>query len=190
MDLATRNDIPDLLNSLCLRGQGVEVGVKEGRCSAHLLQHWAGERLISVDPWQEQDREAYRDMANVRQPQHDLYYRRTMARLARYRDRSTIWRMTSEEAAAQVPPRGLEFVYLDARHDYSSVMQDLELWIPKLLPGAVFAGHDYIDGVFPGVGEFGVRSAVNEFFGRRSLPVHSTRDDGPFVSWIVRLPDQ
>ncbi|MBT3267773.1 class I SAM-dependent methyltransferase [Candidatus Poribacteria bacterium] len=188
MALATRDDLPALLNSLGLRGRAVEVGVQEGRYSAHILEHWEGTHLTSVDPWMADAADAYRDVANVGQAEHDLYHRRTVARLARYRERSAIWRMTGEDAAGRIAHASLDFVYLDARHDYVSVLQDLELWLPTLRPGAVFAGHDYIDAVFPKLGEFGVKSAVDGFFARLGLTVHSTRDDAPFVSWIVEMP--
>lgn len=176
MHCPTREDLPTLLNSLGLCGCGVEVGVQEGRFSAHILERWHGKRLISVDPWETQDADAYQDIANVSQTRHDLYYRRTMARLSRYGERSSIWRTTSEEAAGRVSAASLDFVYLDARHDYESVVADLELWRPALRPGAVFAGHDYLDGTFPKVGEFGVKAAVDEFFARAThRPRHTRR---------------
>ena len=101
--------------------------------------------------------------------------------------RSTIWRQTSTEAAKRVPHHSLDFVYIDARHDYASVMEDLEAWFDKVRPGGIFAGHDYIDGMFP-AGEFGVKSAVDKFFAQRGIAVFATSNDGPFVSWMVQIP--
>ena len=83
-------------------------------------------------------------------------------------------------------------MYLDARHDYDSVKQDLEHWFDKIRAGGIFAGHDYLDEV-RGSGEYGVKSAVDEFFAARGLPVRSTYVDarfreGPPPSWLVEIP--
>ena len=39
----------------------------------------------------------------------------------------------------------LDFIYIDARHDYKAVWDDLEAWFPKLRKGGLFSGHDYVD---------------------------------------------
>lgn len=35
-------------------------------------------------------------------------------------------------------------IYVDARHDYCGVMDDLNAWWPKLREGGLAAGHDYV----------------------------------------------
>jgi hypothetical protein len=95
--------------------------------------------------------------------------------------------MTSVEAAAQIPPASLDFAYLDGRHDYESVKEDLEAWYDKVRPGGILAGHDYLDGVLP-EGVFGVKSAVDEFFAAKRLPVRTTYVDTPWISWYVEIP--
>jgi hypothetical protein len=181
--LAKRNDLPLLLNARGLLGCGVEVGVKAGVFSERLLADWRGRHLISVDPWAESD-EGYVNLDNVAQDVHDGFYAETLGRLERFGARSSVWRMIGEEAAARIPHHSLDFVYLDARHDYESVRADLAAWHPKLRPGGILAGHDYIDGVFEN-GEFGVRSAVDEFAAARSLAVRATFMDSPWNTWFV-----
>jgi hypothetical protein len=100
--------------------------------------------------------------------------------------------MTSVEAATKIPDHSLDFVYIDARHDYESVKEDVEAWCSKVRPGGIMAGHDYVDGDLP-EGEFYVKSAVDEFFGEREIPVHGT--EGPsavesFPTWIVEVPEE
>ncbi|MBJ7330554.1 MAG: class I SAM-dependent methyltransferase [Solirubrobacteraceae bacterium] len=180
-------EVGHLLNSRGLVGLGVEVGVKRGRTSEAILEAWSGRRLISIDPWAEAPAEEYHDTSNVVQAEHDGFYAMTQERLARFGDRSEIWRMTGMEGAKRVEDRSLDFAFIDARHDYASVIEDLEAWYPKMKPGAVFAGHDYFDGDLPG-GDFGVRRAVDEFFGARGIPVASTFGDRPWLSWVVEVP--
>lgn len=182
-----RDELPLLLNARGLFGCGVEVGVKQGEFSAHLLQHWAGRHLISVDPWLSDAAEAYVDIANVPQDQQEQFHRETVARLAPFGERSTIWRATSVDAAAVIPRHSLDFVYLDARHDYASVLEDIAAWADKVRPGGILAGHDYIDGHFS-AGVFGVRSAVDAYFAELGLPVYATLLDEPWLTWMVEMP--
>lgn len=139
----SRDEIPELLNRRGLLGDAVEIGVKAGRYSELLLSSWRGRRLVSVDPWLAADPEAYVDRANVAQDQHERYCEQTKRRLARHGPRSEIWRLTSTQAAQRVARASLDFVYIDARHDYASVLEDLEAWFPRVRPGGIIAGHDY-----------------------------------------------
>jgi hypothetical protein len=186
--LPTRVELPELLNRRGLLGRGAEVGVKLGFFSDHLLSQWRGQQLISIDPWLHDDPDSYVDTGNVQQGEQETYYRTTLDLLAKYGERSSVWRMTSLEAAERIADNELDFVYIDARHDYHSVREDLETWLPKVRPGGILAGHDYLDGEFP-EGRFGVKSAVDEVFGRYGLTVHSTFQDTPWISWVVALPD-
>jgi hypothetical protein len=38
----------------------------------------------------------------------------------------------------------LDYIYIDGNHDYDHAKQDLKLWWPKLRPGGLMAGHDYL----------------------------------------------
>jgi Methyltransferase domain len=197
-----RDSLPFLLNQRGLKGVGVEVGVKRGRFSETILRGWRGRKLISVDAWLEAPADEYMDVGNAPQEEHEQFYRETIERLARFGDRSEVWRTTSVEAAARMERGSLDFVYIDARHDYDSVKEDLDAWFDKLRPGGVIAGHDYVDGDF-GLGVFGVKSAVDEFFGERGLTVRQTYVEdarpgmpppgermrgGKLPSWLVELP--
>jgi hypothetical protein len=190
--IPSRDELPALLNARGLHGRGAEIGVKLGVYSDELLTRWHGEELVSIDPWLSAKPEEYVDRSNVSQEEFDRYYAETRNRLSRHGARSSIWRMTSTEAAARVPDGSFDFVYIDARHDYESVKEDLEAWCAKVRPGGILAGHDYVDGDLP-QGEFYVKSAVDEFFGERGIHVHST--EGPsavemFPTWIVEVPER
>jgi cephalosporin hydroxylase len=65
-------------------------------------------------------------------------------------------RLPSEEASGLYDDESLDFVFIDAAHDYDNVINDITLWYPKVKTGGVVAGHDY---PWPGV-----EKAVNEFF--------------------------
>lgn len=71
-----------------------------------------------------------------------------------------------------------DFIFLDARHDYDSVWEDLVRWWPVLKVGGVFAGHDYENERSDDVG---VKRAVDEFAWALGLQVV-----GPFRQcWMM-----
>jgi methyltransferase family protein len=185
--LGGRNELPAFLNHRGLVGRGAEVGVAGGFFSEQILRQWQGQLLISIDPWAEAPANEYVDVSNVPQEQQEALYDEAKRRLEAFGDRSSIWRMTSEEAARRIDPNSLDFVYLDARHDYESVKRDLQLWYERVRRGGLLAGHDYLDGTRP-QGEFGVKSAVDEFFAAKGQKVNTTHVDAPFFSWFVEIP--
>jgi len=187
--LPVRSELPVLLNRRGLTGTGAEIGVAHGSFSEQILDRWRGRVLISVDPWQEFPAEAYADITNQRQPVQDNVYEVARNRLATFGSRSDIWRTTSLQAAERISPGALDFVYIDARHDYTSVLEDITAWYPKVRRGGVMAGHDYFDGQVA-QGTYGVKTAVQEFFGRRGLPITSTFLDAPWDSWVVVLSER
>lgn len=186
-DVRRREELPLLLNALGLTGVGAEIGARKGHFSEHVLTHWKGERLISADRWVAAPADEYVDISKVTQDEHDANHAETARRLARFGDRSTIWRRDSAGAGALLRPDSLDFVYLDAHHDEGSVREDLETWWPIVRPGGLLCGRDYLDGELQ-AGVFGVRTAVDSFFAQLGQPVHSTTDDAPWPTWIVVKP--
>lgn len=139
VQLLDRHELSILFNRRRLLGCGVEVGVQRGIFSESLLDSWRGRHLISIDPWRAAEAD-YHDAANVPQGDHDAFYEETVKRLARFGERSSVWRMYGDEGAERIPHHSIDFVYLDARHDYRSVASDLAVWIDKVRPGACCAG--------------------------------------------------
>lgn len=60
------------------------------------------------------------------------------------------------DAVKDYPDESLDFFFLDADHRYEATKASLLAWLPKMMPGSVFAGHDYTEH-FPGV-----KQAVDE----------------------------
>lgn len=186
LGLENRRFLPYFLNAAGLVGVGAEVGVQEGNFSAHHLKHWQGRVLYSIDPWRELPPERYADSANLSQDRQDEFYRSTIRRLMPFEGRSVIWRLTSKEAANLLPDRSLDFCYIDADHSYEAVRDDLRTWFPKIKPGGLLCGHDYIcDGKY-WFGVFGVKRAVDEFIAAHSLPWFlSGEAEAEFPSWFI-----
>jgi predicted O-methyltransferase YrrM len=83
--------------------------------------------------------------------------------------RAVIMRMTSLRAAQLIADESLDFVYIDALHDYVSTLQDIEAWWPKLKSGGLMAGHDYLHSItFYGDNVITVAPAVQKFASEHS----------------------
>lgn len=178
-----REDMAHLLNCLGLNGSAVEVGVQTGVHAEAFLQSWLGERLFLVDKWQEISGSPYIDIANIQDQKMASHRRQCEERLRPFGKRAEVRAMWSVDAAATMPDSSLDFVYLDARHDFCGVLADIVAWWPKLKRGGIFAGHDFCDGEMP-EGDFFVRSATAAFFGE-SLPVLQTWEWDRYRSFFV-----
>ena len=51
-------------------------------------------------------------------------------------------RTTSLEGSKKYENESLDFVFIDAAHDYENVLLDIQNWFPKVKKGGVIAGHD------------------------------------------------
>ena len=80
----------------------------------------------------------------------------------------------------------LDLLYLDGRHNYEGVKEDLEAWYSKIRPGGIICGHDYLNETI-GNTVFGVKQAVDEFATALNLkPLITDKDIYP--SWFILKP--
>jgi len=146
--IATRQDLPLILNKLKLQ-VGAEVGVQRALFSEHLLKNWETfQTFYAIDPWIQQQH--YEDMANVDQTQQNKLFNEASARLMKFHNPKlnkhiVILRNYSSDALQYIADESLDFLYVDARHDYKSVLEDLEMYWPKVRNGGLISGHDYKD---------------------------------------------
>lgn len=94
-------------------------------------------------------------------------------------DRAKIMRMSSVDAAADVLPGCLDFVFIDADHSEEGCAKDIEAWLPKLNPNGLLCGHDYDNPYY----DFGVKRAVDKFIARTGM----TLELGQNYTWFARL---
>jgi hypothetical protein len=134
---AGRADLPALCRDLAMT-RGAEIGVWKGEYSLAFCRAIPALTWTCVDPWAPYA--AYRDNKN-QQALIDQAHAEATEKLSPYR--VTFLRMASVAAAPLVPDRSLDVVYLDGNHEAAYIREDLDLWIPKVRPGGLIAGHDY-----------------------------------------------
>ena len=66
-------------------------------------------------------------------------------------------------------PELLDFVFIDANHNYEEVKKDVEHWYPQLKSGGILSGHDYPTN--------SVSRAVDEFVANNGLKLLGTAPD-------------
>jgi len=129
-----------------LNGSGVEVGVWRGDFSMEIISRSLLSRLYLVDPWCKLD--DYDDVRNRDFDPSDYLF--VHERFCKLRHKVSIVKSTSLSASRNLP-NCLDFVYIDANHEYEYVLQDLSIWWPKIRVGGVLAGHDVFSLNHPGV---------------------------------------
>jgi hypothetical protein len=128
----------------------VEIGVYRGYYSELIYNSMKPGKLYLVDPWRKLD--DYTDLPG-NDGDWEGIYQEAKARLS-YPNVHII-RDISRNAVKQFADRSVDFVYIDGNHEYSHVLEDLELWRPKIAVGGFLCGHDYtLYGVYTAVQEF------------------------------------
>ena len=141
--LTTRNDLVIILRAEGLQ-KAAEIGVQQGFYAHYLLSNWPGcTEYHAIDLWKQQA--SYTDKANVPDKQQEDNYAITRQRLQKWENIVRYHRNYSNLAVHEIEDGSLDFIYIDARHDYIGVSEDMELYWPKLKCGGIFSGHDLLD---------------------------------------------
>jgi hypothetical protein len=117
---------------------GAEIGVGGGVFAALMFKHNPDLKLYCVDAWQVYD--GYIDFTSQDGLEKDY-----QAAQHRLHDKNAIFvREFSLDAAKLIPDGSLDYVYIDACHEAPHVGNDIAAWVPKVRPGGMVSGHDYI----------------------------------------------
>jgi len=140
-----RDDLAVLFKELGLN-LGVEVGVDRGEYSEVLCKASPDLHLFGVDPYMLKAYEPVIDPQqagiHVTQKGFEGNYEEATARLSKYPNYRLV-RSYSMDALKLFEDESLDFVYIDANHDFLNFIQDLHFWLKKIKPGGIMSGHDY-----------------------------------------------
>jgi predicted O-methyltransferase YrrM len=120
--------------------KGVEVGVAEGLHAEVLFNNVPDLFLYLVDAWTHYD--GYQEYADL-----DSVYQQATVRL-QSRPKN-IYKDYSMNVVKHLEDNSIDFVYIDAAHDFKNVAQDVYEWTKKVKPGGIVFGHDYKHRAYP-----------------------------------------
>jgi len=208
--MRSRIDFSKLLLSNNLTGYGVELGSFEGQFAKNILSSWPG-NLYMIDVWRTLPSDEYDDISN----QYDYLsvIDTAIKNIQPYEDRAHIIRMKGKDAVNLFNDNMLDFVYIDANHTYEAVIDDINMWYPKVKSGGIVSGHDYLPlqcdynkenydkniknipinmwsnsdpTKIEYVGMFGVNPAVEEFTTEHNYKFNVTPDDWNGTWWFIK----
>jgi hypothetical protein len=149
--------------------RGAEIGVCDGRYSEILMKTIPNLMLIGVDPYIPYD--GYKDFRKETTLDSKLAQAKKL--LSPFPNYFLII-SRSLEASTLIPNESIDFVFIDANHEYEYVLQDIKAWYPKVRKGGIVSGHDYYN--FKS-GRGGVVKAVDEFVKDNNLKLETTEWD-------------
>jgi predicted O-methyltransferase YrrM len=162
MDIEHREDLYNQLVNLT--GIGVEVGVQYGRNLLSLCRHYSG-LIYGVDIW------------------NDFESEKKSLEITKSENRKLVTGY-STEVAKTFEDESLDFVYIDAAHDYENVKADFEAWYPKVRKGGMFMGHDYgLNGDCEGVKQY-IDELINKGWSF-SFTTNDFYEGRPYQTWYL-----
>lgn len=139
----------------------VEVGVWKGMSAAYMAVEIINSdkniKFDCIDTW-----EYSSDQNDIGQNLYGNLYEIFLKNIEPVKHIINPIKSLSWDGAAFYEDNSLDFVFIDAAHDYESVKKDINAWFPKIKKGGVIAGHDYTWCT-------DVQKAVNEFFEGKSI---------------------
>lgn len=132
---------------------GVEIGIRSGLNAENILSYLNIKKLFLIDP---------------------CYSPKAEKRLKRFSQ--AIFAIAKSSEVVISLPSGLDFIYIDGDHSYEAVIQDIELYYPKVKSGGIIGGHDFA------ISHLGVCKAVMEFVQKNNLKLQGHIHDW----WIIK----
>jgi predicted O-methyltransferase YrrM len=172
-----------------------EVGVQRGEYSRQILSVIPSiEKIYLVDLWKHQ--ENYFDHANVDDVIQQQCLEATISNTNEWKEKVVPLKGYSTEMVKSIPDQSLDWVYIDARHDYKGCLEDLEAYWPKVKSGGIMSGHDYMsaDEVhgqdwsinYDGTRNIGaVKGAVDYFAATNNLQILLSYKEPAWHTWTL-----
>jgi hypothetical protein len=141
--------IPPVYQSIVAQAEDgmhfVEVGAWKGRSSAFMAVEIANSgkkiQFDCVDTWQgDPNEQGHMEDEHVREGKLYEHFLDNMKPVEGYYKPV---RASSTEAANLYEDGSLDFVFIDAAHDYDNVKADIAAWFPKVKEGGLIGGHDW-----------------------------------------------
>jgi len=124
--------------------KGAEIGVFKGKYSEVLCKVNPQAHIWGVDAWEvsAHPKGVFTEDDTKLQGYFIKCYEETVKRMKPYKN-YTIVKKLSMDAIKDFEDQSLDFIYIDAGHDFMNFTQDLHWWLKKIKIGGIMSGHDY-----------------------------------------------
>lgn len=162
----------------------VEVGAWMGRSTCYMAEQIKKSskniKFYAVDTWDGSDEEEHQRIVQELKENDSSLFEVFKSNLQKcgVEDYVIPIQSTSLEAASQFEDNSIDFVHIDASHDYENVLADIIAWYPKVKAGGFISGDDYV------INWGGVIQAVNEYFKDKSLVLLNRQDNTLSKVWV------
>ena len=152
----------------------VEVGVYQGILAKYLLNECKLTKYYMVDPWVVY-LEPEGTIGKIKsQEEWERTFRKVLKVVKKHEEVVKILRMTSKEASEKFKSLSIDLGFIDARHVFDHVVEDIRLWWPIVRIGGTLSGHDFK--------QKQVKEAVYFMFEKEDVQFVNTKCGGV---WIV-----
>lgn len=157
----------DLAKLFAERGYkvGAEIGVETGDYAEVLCRTIPNLKYYGIDSWY---------VGDMKNHKHRGQHEHTLKKLFGYD--ATLIQKFSLDAVKDFDKSSLDFVYIDANHEFDNVMMDIIEWTKKVKKGGIISGHDYQT-------RCGVIPAVDAYVYAHSYRLNLTTDTDEVISW-------
>lgn len=151
-----------------------EVGVHLGENSKNVIQMLNVENAFLIDMYEEYETDFGGHSVLVFQHIQDNNLKNAREKLDPFKDRIT-WILKYSDKAIEDLPDDIDFIYIDANHEYEYVKGDIDRYWEKVGENGILGGHDFF-------GKYnGVITAVFEFAVKNNLRIYSDLYDWWFI---------
>jgi hypothetical protein len=138
----------DLIKQMPQNSIGAELGIWGAEFSRPISKIIKPQLFYLVDTWDNMDLEERFTDNFIKRSKNSNYIKR---------------KETSESFLNSLDDKSLDWVYIDAAHDYDSVVTDLKLSKDKVKDDGYIMGHDFINYDYINHFDYGVKKAVHNF---------------------------
>lgn len=148
---------------------GCEVGVHTGDTTKFILENLPKiKKYYAIDPWilyEMYDGRIYRKPGHQKYKTMVLAFKNYQRNIRPYKNKVITYKLSSVEASINIAPNCLDWIFIDANHEYEYIKENLRIWSKKVKPGGLISGHDY------GGKWGGIKKAVDEFVPKNKLHI-------------------
>ena len=162
----------DLIKQMPQDTIGAELGIWDAEFSRVISQIIKPQLFYLVDTWIDMDLEEKLTDNFIKRSKNPNYIKR---------------KQTSESFLNSLNDETLDWVFIDAAHDYNSVVTDLILSKDKVKDNGYIMGHDFINYDYENHFEYGVKQAVYDFLHNYDYEmIYLTLDYNGYYSYCLK----